>query len=206
MTISAIVDDYGNGKCPALQDNQCRIYDGRPLTCRTVPLHYSRQQSVLHSYIDQFTATPGYECNTTTSPVILNGNSITSPDLRAYRTRAIEIARQDRKWKEHMLSLIDNPDTADRAGLPTYDAIVNNTDNGYATLLPTIVGWRVAEYFGLISAVKLRNLCDMQVALIKAETAHLPADNDLSDLLPLYEAGAAGRGRLGSMIGMPVQR
>ena len=44
LTMSAIVEDDGSGRCPALAaDNLCSIYESRPLTCRTVPLHYSRR-------------------------------------------------------------------------------------------------------------------------------------------------------------------
>lgn len=197
LTISAIVDDYGGGRCPMLMGRLCGIYDNRPLTCRTVPLHYSRQPSVLQSYIDQFTATPGYECETTTSPVVLDGSSIVSPDLRHCRDRAVEAARADRAWKAQLLSFMDDPEAASRVGLPTYEAILNNSENNYATLLPMIVGWRVAEYQGIISSAELRSICFKQVALIKAEMARLPSAGKLRTLLPLYEAWAAGRGELG---------
>lgn len=201
LEISAIVDDYGGGRCPALTNGLCGIYERRPLTCRTVPLHYSRQPSVLQSYIDQFTATPGYECDTTGSPVILRGSSIVSPDLRHYRERAVEMAKADRKWKEQMLSFMDDPKAAERAGLPTYDAILTNTDNGYATLLPMIVGWRIAEYASLITSAELRGICAAQVALIKTEIVRSPSAPDLRELLPLYEAGVAGRGSLSHEVG-----
>ena len=202
LEISALVDDYGDGRCPALAGGLCGIYDQRPLTCRTVPLHYSRQPSVLRNYIDLFTATPGYECDTNSSPIVLNGSSIVSPDLRYYRERAIEVAKADRKWKEHMLSFMDDPEAADRVGLPTYESILNNTTNGYATLLPMIVGWRVAEHGGIISSAELRSICDKQVALIKAETARSPLSQALCELLPLYAAGAAGRGRISHPAGL----
>lgn len=196
LEISAIVDDYGNGQCPALTRGSCGIYDRRPLTCRTVPLHYSRQPSALRDYIDRFTATPGYECDTTSSPIVISGSDVVSPDLRHYRECAIGVARADRRWKEHLLSFMDNPEEASCAGLPIYEEILTNTDNGYATLLPMIVGWRVAECRGLISSVDLENICKQQVGLIKTEMIRLPANNDLRELLPIYEAGAAGRGTL----------
>lgn len=189
LTISAIVDDYGNGHCPALKDNRCGIYEHRPLTCRTVPLHYSRQPSVLKNYVDQFTATSGYKCDTINSPVILNGSSVISPELRDCRKRAVETAQADRRWKEHMLSAMDDPQAADRAGLPTYEAILRNADNGYATLVPMIVGWRVAEQRGLISSAELSNVCAKQAALIRTQISRRQPAHDLSELLPLYEVG-----------------
>src|SRR5262249_13243028 len=51
LDISAIVYDDGQGRCPALADGICGIYDVRPLTCRTVPMHYSRPPSTLQSYL-----------------------------------------------------------------------------------------------------------------------------------------------------------
>jgi Fe-S-cluster containining protein len=206
LTISAIVDDYGNGKCPALRGRLCGIYDYRPLTCRTVPLHYSRQASVLQSYVDQFTTTPGYECNTTTSPAILSGSRIVSAELRLHRDRAVALAKADRRWKEQILSFMDNSAKAARVGLPTYEAILNNTENGYATLLPMIVGWRVAEYCGLISPADLRGLCEKTVALIESEVARSPEPAELRELLPLYRFGAAGKGTISPTMDMPARR
>ncbi|MGY2737129.1 YkgJ family cysteine cluster protein [Sphingomonas sp. UYP23] len=49
LTTSAMVDDYTTGLCPALEDGRCGICEYRPVTCRTVPLHYSRQPSILQA-------------------------------------------------------------------------------------------------------------------------------------------------------------
>lgn len=204
LTISAAVDDYGDSGCPALRQGLCSIYERRPLTCRTVPAHYSRQPSVLQSYIDKFIATPGYECNATSSPVILRGSNIVSPEIRNYRDRAIEVSKADRRWKEHMLSLMDDAEAARRIGLPTYETILGNTDRGYATLLPMIVAWRIAEHRGLISPDELKDICGKQLTLMQKEISRSPSAQNLRELLPLYEAGAAGRGRLdpaGRLIG-----
>jgi Fe-S-cluster containining protein len=187
LTISAIVDDYGNGQCPALAGSQCGIYDQRPLTCRTVPLHYSRQPSVLHSYIDQFTATTGYKCDVVGGPVILNGSSIVASSLRDARDRAVKTAKADRGWKQHLLSLMDDPQAAGRVGLPTYESVLDNTNNGYATLVPMMVAWRVAEQRGILSSSELASICAEQAALIKAEISRARSPDYLHELLPLYE-------------------
>lgn len=191
LTISAIVDDYGDGKCPAAAGSLCGIYEQRPLTCRTVPLHYSRPPSVLQSYIDKFTATPGYECDTVDSAIVLNGNMIVSPDLRQSRERAFEMAKADRRWKSEILQLMGDPGAADRASLPTYEAVLENSDKGYATLLPMIVAWRVAEAAGLISAAELAGIATKQAKLIKSELRRSPLAEELREVLPLYEAAAA---------------
>lgn len=196
LDISAIVDDYGGGQCPALIGGLCSIYESRPLTCRTVPLHYSRQPSALRTYIDQFTATPGYECDTVTSPIILKGSQIVSPELRLYRERAVEMSKADRRWKERLLYLMDNPQPAARGGLPTYESVLINSDNGYATLLPMIVAWRVAESSGILLPDELSSICKQQLTLIRAKIAGTPSFTDFDDLLPLYERGAVGQGRL----------
>lgn len=201
LTISATVDDYGGGCCPALSDGRCAIYEDRPLTCRTVPLHYSRPSSTLAAYLDTFAATPGYACDTATGPLILDGGAILALEIRDFRERAVETAKADRRWKEHMLAIMDDPQAAARCGLPTYEAILSNTDNGYATTLPMIVAWRVAEYRGLISSDELSALCGVQLALIRTEISRLPSARDLRELIPVYEAGAAGRGRFGGLTG-----
>ena len=189
ISISAIVDDYGGGTCPSLKDARCGIYERRPLTCRTVPLHYSRPPSALLAYLDQFTSTPGYECETTTAPVILDGNTIVAPEIKADRGHAVVLAKADRPWKEQMLSLMGGQESADRAGLPSIDNIYDNFENGYATFVPMIVAWNIAKDSGLISAMTFGEICRRQVALIKGEIKRSPSTTFLTDLLALYQAG-----------------
>lgn len=189
LTISAIVNDYGHGQCPALDNNICGIYGRRPLTCRTVPLHYSRPLSVLGTYLDQFVATPGYQCDTLNGPVVLDGQKIVSQELRSCRQQALDIAKADRRWKHHLLALMDDPKAADRAGLPTYDEILFNTSNGHATLVPMLMAWHVAEQHGLISSSDLRSLCAKQAGLIKAKFSSLGSHQEVIALLRLYETG-----------------
>jgi hypothetical protein len=152
-----------------------------------VPLHYSRQPSVLLSYVDQFTATSGYECDVVGGPIILNGSSIVASDFRDARDRAIQVAKADSKWKEHLLSFMDDSQAADRVGLPTYESVLDNTDSGYATLVPMIVAWRIAEQRGLISSSELASICAKQAACIKAEISRSQSLSDLHELLLLYE-------------------
>lgn len=119
--------------------------------------------------------------------MILNGSSIVASSLRDARDRAVETAKGDRGWKQHLLLLMDDPQAAGRVGLPTYESVVDNTNNGYATLVPMIVAWRVAEQRGIISSSELSSICAKQAALIKAEIARSPSSYDLHELLPLYE-------------------
>jgi Fe-S-cluster containining protein len=198
--MSAIVTDDGGGHCPALVGNLCTIYDARPLTCRTVPMHYSRPPSALRTYLDTFAATPGYACDTTPgAPIVLDGNRILDPIVRQHRDDAIAMAKGERAWKEHILRAMDDAERARAARLPTYDAVFANSDNGYATLLPMIVAWRIAQTHGLLSVEAFADLCRKQAALIGAEIGRNPegaASTDLREALSLYrfELSAASRG------------
>lgn len=191
LTISAIVNDYGDGQCPALDRGDCRIYGRRPLTCRTVPFHYSRPASVLGSYLDQFVATPGYRCETRDAPVMLDGKKLVAAEVLHDRQQALDVAKTDRRWKLHLLGVMDDAKAANLAGLPTYDDILFNTNNGHATLVPMFMVWRVAEQHGLMSSSNLRNLCATQAKLIRANFAALGSCSEGTALLRLYETGAS---------------
>jgi Fe-S-cluster containining protein len=209
LEISAIADDDGQGRCPALADNLCGIYETRPLTCRTVPMHYSRAPSTLGAYLDRFTATPGYRCDTTPdAPVILDGNKVIDVELRDNREQAIACAKADRRWKDRLVELMDDDAQAAAAGLPSYDAVVSNSDNGYASLQPMIVAWRVARQTGLLTAEALTNICRKQAGLIReriARDASGRASKERLDLLAMYEAENAKAERLSahSLLGGP---
>ena len=188
LEISAIVHDGGAGRCPALHDNLCSVYDRRPLSCRTVPIHYSRAPSMLQAYLDQFTATPGYECDTGPSaPVIVDGNKVVDPDLSHHRDQAVALAKADRRWKQALVELMEDEGRAAAAGLPSHDAVLSASDNGYATVLPMIVAWRVARKVGLLSAEQFSRICALQADLIRTQIAR-ESSKELFDLLALYES------------------
>jgi len=188
LDISAIVDDEGP-HCPALTDGRCAIYEARPLSCRTVPLHYSRPASTLQAYVDRFVATPGYRCDTTgAAPTLVEGNKVLDPQIAADRERAVLLARKDRPWKEALLAVMDDPVRAAAASLPTYPAVLNNSDAGYATMVPMIVAWRVARREGLLSASDLIDLCGKQADLIRIRLAQETGPGeDLRRSLAMYE-------------------
>lgn len=191
LEISALVNDDGQGQCPALADGICSIYEARPLTCRTVPLHYSRPPSTLQGYIDSFTNTPDYACDTTLSaPVILDGTRIVDPKLQTDREKAILQAKEDRKWKERIVEMMESDFHAVSAELPTYATVMENSDSGRATLLPMIVAWRVAVDDGLISRETFRGACENQARLLTSaigahKTGHPP--KYLLDSLTRYQ-------------------
>jgi Fe-S-cluster containining protein len=191
LDIMATVDDDGRGRCPALIDGICSIYDVRPLTCRTVPMHYSRPPSTLQNYVDGFTSTPDYKCDTTDlAPAIFDGNRVVDPQIQADRERAVLQAGKDRPWKERIAGMMEDDFLAASVELPTYASVINNSDSGYATLLPMIVAWRVALSEGLISREAFRDVCEKQARLFKdAIGAHEPglAPRYLLDSLATYQ-------------------
>jgi len=191
LEISAIVDDGGAGRCPALQANLCGIYDRRPLGCRTVPIHYSRAPSTLQAYLDQFTATPGYACDTgPAAPVIVEGNKVLDSRIARQRERAIALAKADRPWKQAMVELMEDEAHASAAGLPSHDAVLSASDSGCATMLPMIVAWRVARRAGLLTAGQFGGIFEQQAELIRGPIAR-QSSKELLDLLALYESGTS---------------
>lgn len=196
LEISAIVQQGGAGQCPALRGSLCGIYDKRPLSCRTVPMHYSRAPSTLQAYLDQFTGTPGYACDTGPSaPVIVDGNKMVDPGVRDHRDQAIALAKADRRWKQALVELMEDEARAAAAGLPSHDAVLSASDNGYATMLPMIVAWRVARKVGLLSTEQFNQICAQQADLIRSQVAR-ESSKELLDLLALYESEASAAQRL----------
>lgn len=63
--------------------------------------------------------------------------------------------------------MMENDFQAASFELPTYAAVLNNSDSGCATLLPMIVAWRVAVIDGLISREAFRGICENQARLLK---------------------------------------
>jgi len=196
LEISAIVEDDGMGRCPALIDGLCSIYETRPLSCRTVPLHYSRAPSTLQAYLDGFVATAGYRCDTSASaPAVLDGNRVLDEQLLRHRRQAVELAKADRRWKDRLVGLMERADMAAAAGLPSLEAVLSNSDNGYATILPMIVAWRVARNEGLLSDAELEQVCRKQAKLIRARLAREDGDaaqKALLDLVMTYESLLSG--------------
>lgn len=193
LDISVIVDDEAQGRCPALVDGRCSIYDVRPLSCRTVPLHYSRAPSTLQAYLRGFVATPGYRCDTTdAAPVVIDGNKVLDPQIAADRERAKLLAKRDRRWKDRLVAIMDDPVEAARAGLPTFEAVLRNSDDGYATMLPMALAWQAAHAEGLLSGEELRDLCRKQAELAGTKKlASPPHESEARQATPFTRSPAA---------------
>jgi Fe-S-cluster containining protein len=170
LTISALTVDREKGRCPALVENLCTIYESRPFSCRTVPMHYSRPSSALGSHLDEFVRTPGYSCDTTmNAPVVFDGQAITDPSVKQARDEAFKLAQSERAWKAKLVSLMDDPGAASAAGLPTYEDVLRYADGGSAAAVSMLIAWRVARDAGLISAGSFEEICRKQIALIDSE-------------------------------------
>ncbi|WBO24132.1 YkgJ family cysteine cluster protein [Sphingomonas abietis] len=196
LTISAMAQDFGRKRCPHLVDDLCAIHAIRPLTCRTVPLHYSRPPSTLAAYLDGFVGTPGYRCDTSPSaPLVLDGRRIVDREVAQARDAAIARAKADRGWKEHLLLLMDDPATAAAARLPTYDAVLEQSDNGYASSVPMLAAWRALREDGAMTAAAFEDVCRKQLALIQHEisVSEDPAVmQDLLDMRAAYDQSLSG--------------
>lgn len=167
LTVSAIAENDGGGRCPAMSGNRCGIYERRPLTCRTVPLHYSRAPSTLTAYLDRFTQTPGYECETVAAPEILADGQILDEGVRKAREEAIVIAKNDQDWKAALTAAMSDPVSARYAGLPTFADVLTNSDRGYATTVPMLSAWEVALRQGLMERAVFDDACRRQIALLE---------------------------------------
>lgn len=192
LDISAIVDDDGQGRCPALAGTQCSIYDKRPLTCRTVPLHYSRSPSTLLAYFDRFAGTPGYRCDTgPDAPPVLDGNRILDSVVSQSRYMALARAKEDRPWKRAIVATMESEDVAAAIGLPNLYAVLHHADNGFATQLPMIVAWRIAVEAGIMARHDFLDACGHQARLVRHKLANFPTERlrgELLDLLAVYQS------------------
>jgi len=201
LTVSALTVDAGTGRCPALVDDRCSVYEARPLTCRTVPLHYSRPASSLGDYLHAFVRTPGYRCDTTTdAPVLLDGDAILDIAVQSARDTAMTLVETDGPWRRRLVELMRRPDTAFAAGLPTLDVVARNAEAGSATLVSMLIAWRVGRDLGLIKAADFERICREQVALLQTQLQHPPsppAAAEFRDMLLDYELEQAKVGGSG---------
>ncbi len=170
LVMSALTLDTRPGRCPALSGALCGIYEARPLTCRTVPMHYSRPFSVLAGNLDAFVRIPGHRCDTSAgAPVVLDDQGIADASLRQLREDAINLAASERRWKDEIVAAMQRPEVALAAGLPTYALVLQNSDAGSVTSAPMLAAWRVAKQAGLLSRQAFLDVCRRQAGMIEAE-------------------------------------
>ena len=170
LAISALTVDTSPGACGARRGGLCGIYDRRPLTCRTVPFHYSRAEALAESDLAAFVATPGYGCDTgDDADAVIEAGQIVDPAIRQARSQALSLAADDRRWNEAILKRV-KAESSQRAGLPTLGEIEANARFG-ATTATMRVAWQIATDSGLITVDEYRVLSEAQLATIDRELA-----------------------------------
>lgn len=165
LVMSALALDTGTGACAALENNLCQAYERRPLSCRAVPLHYSRGEASLGNYLDAFTATPGYGCDTgETAPLVFDAGRIADQGTQQVRAEALALAERERPWKEAILRRLKAGDP----DLPSLRQIEDNAAYGAMTTSMRIA-WEIALMAGLMESAECRALIERQLAVIERE-------------------------------------
>lgn len=166
LVVSALALDTSPGVCSALSDTKCGIYDRRPLSCRTVPLHYSRAEAEAEADLDAFVATTGYRCDTgENAPVVLKDGRIVAHELNNARSKAIAASRADRPWAEAISRRL-GAGPSSYPGLPTLREIEANAQLG-ATTASMRVAWQIAADVGLIPSEQCDRLVELQLIAIE---------------------------------------
>jgi Fe-S-cluster containining protein len=165
LMISALALDTNPDACSALNGNRCSIYDRRPLSCRSVPLHYSRAEALARKDLAAFVETPGYECDTSdTAPIVLDAGRIADLELLDAREKALGLAQHDRPWSRAIVRRMKTGPSAN-ALLPSLSEIEENAPFG-ATTTSMRVAWQIAAGAGLIGADEFRALLATQLSTI----------------------------------------
>jgi Fe-S-cluster containining protein len=169
LTVSALTLDRGSGRCAALDRPLCGIYGRRPLSCRSVPFHYSRPKASAETYLDGFVARPGYACDTSAAaPLVLDGGRVVDHATRQVREEALERAERDRPWREAIMRQM-KVDARNRS-LPSLRDIDAAAAFG-ATTVSMRVAWQIAASAGLLTMEELRTLIAAQAETIERELA-----------------------------------
>jgi Fe-S-cluster containining protein len=168
LMISALALDTNLGTCTALSSGRCSIHERRPLTCRTVPLHYARAEGLAERDFDEFVGTPGYRCSTDEhAPVVIDQGLIVDAETKEARWRATAVAETDRKWKE---AIVRRMKGSRDPSLPTLQDVHANAPYGAMTTSMR-VGWEIASEVGLMSAQEFQALIETQRRTIERELA-----------------------------------
>ena len=168
LTISAITLETKADVCSALNDTQSGIYDRRPLSCQSVPFHYSRTEASPEEDLAAFVTTPGYRCDTGEgAPIVLEGGRIVAADFKAAREAAMIVARKDKPWAEAITRRLKAPSPC-YPGFPTLDEVEANASFA-ATTVSMRVAWQIATDAGMLSQVECNRLVELQLRKISEQ-------------------------------------
>lgn len=180
LTISALTLDSGSGRCWALDQGKCSLYDRRPLACRTVPLHYSRPEALAALDLDAFVATPGFACDTGPSAsLLLDDGRIVDDQILTAREQGFAIAEADRGWKS---AIVRRMKSGGLVGLPTLQDIRDNSPYGVTTTSMRLA-WQIAVEAGPMSSEQMKALLTAQIVAIDRQIATLEVLADTRETL-----------------------
>ena len=186
LVISALAVDAADSACSALRGTQCGIYDRRPLSCRTVPFHYSRIEALAAPDLAAFAGTSGYECDTSdTAPMVLNAGRIVALEIAGARIEATTVARRDHPWSAAIARRITAGGSAG-ASLPTMQQV--EADSARAAVTTSMLpAWQIAAADGLIAADECRRLVALQLETIHRELGSGRCSRDARETLSSME-------------------
>ena len=171
LMMSALALDTKSGECGALHGTRCSIHERRPLSCRSVPLHYSRTSATADIDLKAFVETDGYRCDTSqASPIILHNGLIVDDEINTARSNAITTAKRDRPWSEAIARRVVSRPSANRR-LPTMEDIEANSQYGALTV-SMFEAWQIATDTGLIDLVEFKRLANAQLDRIDFSLLH----------------------------------
>jgi Fe-S-cluster containining protein len=166
LLISALPLNVPDGKCAALKENKCSIYDRRPVSCRSVPIHYSRPSALAESDLANFVSRPGFQCNISIdADLLVQDGEILDPNIVKARGDAKEMAIAEQSWGEAIIRRMKHSGAA-RSEIPTLQQIEENASIGAMTTSMRI-GWEIAAEAGLISQERLAELLTNQLDVIE---------------------------------------
>ncbi len=166
LMISALALDTSPGACGALMGTRCSIHHRRPLSCRSVPFHYSRVEALAEADLDAFVATAGYRCDTSrTAPVVVDSGRIVASEFAAARSEALAAAQRNRSWDEAIVKRMRGS-----SSLPSLREIEANAQFGAMTTSMR-VAWQIAADARLMDSDECDSLVEAQLGPIDREVA-----------------------------------
>lgn len=168
LLISALALDTIDGECSALSDNKCSIHDRRPLSCRSVPLHYSRAEANAEQDLEAFVRTSGYQCDTSgRAPVILEGGRIVDPQINAARSAAIALAARDHPWSEAIVRRMGSS-VSPGLSLPSLAEVEASASLGAVTMSMR-AAWQVAADIAFVTPEECNAFVALQLQTVRRE-------------------------------------
>jgi Fe-S-cluster containining protein len=169
LMVSALPLDTKPGACRALQGTQCGLYGRRPLSCRSVPFHYSQAEASAEMSLQSFVQTTGYRCDTGDSaPVVIEDGHIVADEARMARSEALAVSERDRGWREAIVRRMKTSMAG--LSLPTLEEVERGAGVGVITTSMR-VAWGIAAEDGLITADECARLSELQRSLVDEELA-----------------------------------